>query len=45
MQGKNPQPTVCSVFTDDDTTNMPKLAGPPKTDMDQIKITESGIYN
>ena len=33
----------CSVFTDEDTTNMPKLAGPPATYMDKIKITESGI--
>ena len=32
-----------SVFTDQDTTNMPKLEGPPTTDMDKIEITESGI--
>ena len=33
----------CSVFTDEDTTNMPKLERPPTTDTDKIEITESGI--
>ena len=33
----------CSVFTNEDTTNMPKLQGPPKNDMDKIEITEPGI--
>ena len=33
----------CPVFTDEYTTNMPKLEGPPTTDMDEIEITESGI--
>ena len=33
----------CSVFTDEDTTNISKLEGPPITDMDKIEITESGI--
>ena len=33
----------CSVFTDEDTTKMPKLEGPPATDMDNIEITQSGI--
>ena len=33
----------CSVFTDEDTTNMPKLEGQPTTPMDNIEITQSGI--
>ena len=33
----------CSVFSDEDTTNMPKLEKPPTTDMDKIEIAESGI--
>ena len=35
----------CSVLrpTDEDIANMPKLEGPPTTDMDKIEITESGI--
>ena len=33
----------CSVFTDEDTTNMPKLEGPPTTPMNNIEITQSGI--
>ena len=33
----------CSVFTDEDTTNMPKLEGTPTSDMDNIEITQSGI--
>ena len=30
-------------FTDEDTTNRPKLEGPPTSDMDNIEITQSGI--
>ena len=33
----------CPVFTDEYTTNMPKLEGPPTTDMDKIEIPESGL--
>ena len=33
----------CSVFTDEYTTNMPKLEVPPTSDMDNIEITQSGI--
>ena len=33
----------CSVFTDEDTTNLPKLEGPPTSDMNNIEITQSGI--
>ena len=33
----------CSVFTDEDTTNMPKLERPPTNPMDNIEITQSGI--
>ena len=33
----------CSVFTDEDTINMPKLEGPPTTPMNNIEITQSGI--
>ena len=29
-------------FTDEDTTNMPKLEGPPTCAMDNIEITQSG---
>ena len=33
----------CSVFTDEDTTNMPKLEGPPTFAMNNIEITKPGI--
>ena len=33
----------CSVFTDEDTTNMPKLEGPPTTPMNNIENTQSRI--
>ena len=29
------------IFTDEDTTNMPKLEGPPTSAMDNIEITQS----
>ena len=32
-----------SVFTDEDTTNMPKFEEPPTSAMDNIEITQSGI--
>ena len=33
----------CSVCTDYEPTNIPKLEGPPATDMDKIEITEGGM--
>ena len=29
----------CSGFTSEDTTNIPKLAGPPTTEMPEFEIT------
>ena len=33
----------CSVFTSEDTTNIPKLAGPPNTEMPKFEITVQGV--
>ena len=33
----------CSVFTSEDTTNIPKLTGPPNTEMPKFEITVQGV--
>ena len=33
----------CSVFTSEDTTNIPKLPGPPNTEMPKFEITVEGV--
>ena len=33
----------CSVFTSEDTKNIPKLPGPPNTEMPKFKITVQGV--
>ena len=33
----------CSVFTSEDTTNIPKLPGPPNTEMLKSEITVQGV--
>ena len=33
----------CSVFTSEDTTNIPKLTGPPNTEMPNCEITVQGV--
>ena len=33
----------CSVFTLEDTTNIPKLQGPPNTEMPKFEITVQGV--
>ena len=33
----------CSVFTSEDTTNIPKLPGPPNTEMPKFEITVQGV--
>ena len=33
----------CSVFTSEDTTNIPKLTGPPNTEMPKFEITAQGV--
>ena len=33
----------CSVFTSEDTTNIPKLPGPPNTEMSKFEITAQGV--
>ena len=33
----------CSVFTSEDTTNIPKLTGPPNTEMPKFEITFQGV--
>ena len=33
----------CSVFTSEDTTNIPKLPGPPNTEMPKFQITVQGV--
>ena len=33
----------CSVFASEDTTNIPKLLGPPNTEMPKFEITVQGV--
>ena len=33
----------CSVFTSEDTTNIPKLPGPPNTEMPKFEVTVQGV--
>ena len=33
----------CSVFTSEDATNIPKLPGPPNTEMPKFEITVQGV--
>ena len=33
----------CSVFTSEDTANIPKLPGPPNTEMPKFEITVQGV--
>ena len=33
----------CSVFTSEDNTNIPKLPGPPNTEMPKFEITVQGV--
>ena len=34
---------ICSVFSSEDTTNIPKLTGPPNTEMPKFEITDQGV--